>query len=652
MFDEANIAAAISACASEGWTDAARNDAVADEFSTALEEICATYNFGRCDDSEATDALVSLASLALSRDASAVASAVDHFDMSDATKKLLDVIGVEIFTPLMECADAVDDRIAEACACALVDACAEACGPRDMFVMALGALQSRVERAAKDLDGDDDDHDYAGHHEPSVRHRGWRLTGAICAGLATWLRRAKNPASLAPNAIPIVASLAALCGRCARFVAEAEGGPERAGCEPASRHHGPEAAYRGVGEFFKVACDAMHGERAGGHALADGMRALALDPRRLFRPTPRGRLCTHPDHEWVLQRLGTLDHLLSFTDFATNDETSDETSQWLARDEATRQSLASSTTSHVAAALIAWRWLVEAEEQTPWPSIVNEGSPLGDGCSCLTLAKIAPLADALVGSERSPTHFVSGLELASLAFRRAPQGMEDGCVAGRELMRKLQVVMARTADAGARELARKAFVRALALHRPRRRLDVLRQCLEAPAPSGAVAAMLVTLVKREMENAWPERPGEEQADEPARPFLPAAVAAVESQIAHALDPGSRPRRGVGATPAWLSDASAVADVVGAALNALRFVLMREGGLGPEWKGSAPAGAWPRRRELLDAAVKPAAEWARERLAECDEKDGGWEALMGYHHVLEVSERIVEFCEERDEREAP
>ena len=127
MFDEANIAAAISACASEGWTDAARNDAVADEFSTALEEICAAYNFGRCDDSEATDALVSLASLALSRDASAVASAVDHYDMSDATKKLLDVIGVEIFTPLMECADAVDDRTAEACACAMVDACAEAC---------------------------------------------------------------------------------------------------------------------------------------------------------------------------------------------------------------------------------------------------------------------------------------------------------------------------------------------------------------------------------------------------------------------------------------------------------------------------------------------------------------------------------------------
>ena len=284
MFDEANIAAAISACASEGWTDAARNDAVADEFSTALEEICAAYNFGRCDDSEATDALVSLASLALSRDASAVASAVDHYDMSDATKKLLDVIGVEIFTPLMECADAVDDRIAEACACAMVDACAEACGPRDMFVMALGALQSRVERAVKDLDGDDDDdRDYAGHHEPSVRHRGWRLTGAICAGLATWLRRAKNPASLAPDAIPIVASLAELCGRCARFVAEAEG-QAGGGYDPA-RHHGPEAAYRGVGEFFKVACDAMHGERAGGHALADGMRALALDPRRLFRPT-------------------------------------------------------------------------------------------------------------------------------------------------------------------------------------------------------------------------------------------------------------------------------------------------------------------------------------------------------------------------------
>ena len=391
MFDEANIAAAISACASEGWTDAARNDAVADEFSTALEEICATYNFGRCDDSEATDALVSLASLALSRDASAVASAVDHRDMSDATKKLLDVIGVEIFTPLTECADAVDDQIAEACACALVDACAEACGPRDMFVMALGALQSRVERAAKDLDGDDDEDDddgHAGHHEPSVRHRGWRLTGAICAGLATSLRRAKNPASLAPDAIPIVTALASLCGRCARFVAETE---TPGGSEPA-RHHGPDVGYRGVGEFFKVATNAMHGERAGGHALADGMRALALDPRRLFRPTPRGRLCVHPDHEWVLRRLGTLDHLLSFTTFATNDETDDLTSDWLAKegDEQTRTNLATRTTSHVAAALIAWSWLVEAEERTPWPSIVHEGSPLGDGCTSLTLANIAP----------------------------------------------------------------------------------------------------------------------------------------------------------------------------------------------------------------------------------------------------------------------
>ena len=52
------------------------------------------------------------------------------------------------------------------------------------------------------------------------------------------------------------------------------------------------------------------------------------------------------------------------------------------------------------------------------------------------------------------------------------------------------------------------------------------------------------------------------------------------------------------------------------------------------------------------AVKPAAEWARERLAECDDGEGGWEARLGFHHVLEVSERIVEFCEDDgDEREA-
>jgi hypothetical protein len=62
----------------------------------------------------------------------------------------------------------------------------------------------------------------------------------------------------------------------------------------------------------------------------------------------------------------------------------------------------------------------------------------------------------------------------------------------------------------------------------------------------------------------------------------------------------------------------------------------------------PSGAWIRRGEILAKSVRPAAEWAKARLAECDEDDGAWEGRMGFHHVLEVSERIVEFCEERDE----
>ena len=244
MIDEETITRAMDACASKGWTDVTRNDAVAEEFSIALEEICSEYNFGRCDDVGATDALVAVTALALGRDASTVRSIdVDRPTLPDATKKLLDVLGVEILTPLMECADAIDDPMAEQCACCLVDALAESCGPRDMFVMALGALQSRVARARKEIDGDDDDD--GTRHEPMVRHRGWRLTGSLCTMLATLLRRAKKPTALVTDAAPVVAELAQLCGRCARFVVESHEGDE-------GRHHGPGVGYSGVGKFIFI----------------------------------------------------------------------------------------------------------------------------------------------------------------------------------------------------------------------------------------------------------------------------------------------------------------------------------------------------------------------------------------------------------------
>ena len=64
-------------------------------------------------------------------------------------------------------------------------------------------------------------------------------------------------------------------------------------------------------------------------------------------------------------------------------------------------------------------------------------------------------------------------------------------------------------------------------------------------------------------------------------------------------------------------------------------------LGPTWasEGSIPVPEWE----------MPPLSWSLLRVVD---GDGGWEARMGFHHVLEVSERIVEFCEDDgDEREA-
>ena len=155
--------------------------------------------------------------------------------------------------------------------------------------MALGALQSRVERAVKDLDSDDDDdRDYAGHHEPSVRHR-MELTSAIRARDVA--PSSQEPRVAAPDAIPIVASLAGCAADARASSPRPKGRP--GGYEPA--RHRPRGGVPRRRKRFKVACDAMHGERAGGHALADGMRALALDPRRLFRPASRA-IVRAPDH--------------------------------------------------------------------------------------------------------------------------------------------------------------------------------------------------------------------------------------------------------------------------------------------------------------------------------------------------------------------
>ena len=363
----------------------------------------------------------------------------------------------------------------------------------------------------------------------------------------------------------------------------------RGGCEPA-RHHGPEAAYRGVGGIFQsrvARCTA----NARGHALADGMRALALDAATV--PTHASRAIVHAPGPRV--GAARLDPRPPFVVYGFRDKRRDGRRDVRLVSPRRGDATASRVmTSHVAAALIAWRWLVEAEEQTPWPSIVGEEARWATVLE-LTLAKIAPLADALSGrSDRRrtssrgwswrPWRFKGAAGDGGRVRRRArAHAQASGCDGedrgrgragtGEERVRQ---------GAGAAQAATK--------------LDVLRQCLEAPARRAR----------------WP-RVGPRQAPDGERVARTArggtggrAGSAVLARRRRGggvwirgVGPGSRPRRG-GVPPPWLSDASAVADVVGAALNALRFVLMREGGSGPA-EGSPPAGAWARRRELIDTA---------------------------------------------------
>jgi hypothetical protein len=109
-----------------------------------------------------------------------------------------------------------------------------------------------------------------------------------------------------------------------------------------------------------------------------------------------------------------------------------------------------------------------------------------------------------------------------------------------------------------------------------------------------VAALLLTRLKKDAAAEWP-RPVATTTKEPvaggasastsattsaSSPFVsPAMLSLVEGQIARALDASKGGSGGSvgwsGANAAWLQDPRGAADVIGAALNVMRFVFMRE-----------------------------------------------------------------------------
>ena len=328
------------------------------------------------------------------------------------------------------------------------------------------------------------------------------------------------------------------------------------------------------------------------------------------------------------------------------------------------------------AAHVARAWFVASESVSPSPN-PRASAPLA-GVEP-TLASLAPLVHALFRSPHGdpPARvrtLTSALDLAALGFRRAARGAEstasiDAAPAARRVVEALARVVAASPDPSAREKARLALSRAFACADASARFRLVSELL-ADAPSPAVAAMVLTRATRDAAAEWDVEPDfqvefareEESREEiatrdptPSFAFAtPEALALVEGQIRRAI--------GTHASDAtWppAHDPAGAADVLGAALNYVRFATMR---------GSRAdrAGAWKRRREVMAASVVPARAWAARRLdaivaeearergveegGESSRERAAWEAQMGLHHVVEVCDRVVEFVREEESRE--
>ena len=702
-------------CEATGWDDLDAVDDLASAFERELEGCRVAPLASRAD------ALCAVLRVALDDDALDPASALERETrlvedggetdptldpsaptLSPLASRLVDAVGDRLLGAIVVAADAAGTPEAEALACVAARAVASACAPRDAFLMTLERLQARArqladrdEDAPPRVDDDDDDDDEA--RSP----RGWRLAGALAESLGTLLRRlARDPTRFISDAAPLARALALAADERQRD--DDDDREHEREDEVASGWGSPRDARAGIRAFVLAALDRLAGVALERRVSSDDGREDDSSPNRTVAVSALSLLALDPGAEVMsattraLAAAGAtrLDTLLALVD--RDGSYSDRDGSCVPAD------------AIEGAARVARAWFVAGESVSPFPS-PHASAPLAGVHP--TLSSLAPLVHALFTSPRGvPSARVrtlaSALELAALGFRRAARGEEsaaalDAAPAARRVVDALAYLVAASHDPAARETARLALSRALACADSPARFRLVSEMLAAPPPSPAVAAMLLTRATRDATTEWGIEParaasetrGEKSLDgetetEPrtetdanARALraafaTPEALALVERQIHRAIGVCES-----GETWPPVNDPVGAADVLGAALNYVRFATMRAragdgvrsrsrsgSGSGPEDESTRDdrAGAWRRRREVIAASVVPARAWAARRLdaivaeeagGRGDDEDGepsreraAWEAQMGLHHVVEVCDRVVEFVREEEARE--
>jgi len=672
--DAASPREAARRCEATGWDDLDAVDELALAFERALEgcrvaplasranALCAVLRVALDDD--ALDP-----AFALERETNLVDGTDPTLDprapsLSPLASRLLDAVGDRILGAIVVAADAAGTPEAEALACVAARAVAAACAPRDAFLMTLERLQARARQVA-DRDEDapprDDDDDDEISSEARFR-RGWRLAGALAESLGTLLRRlARDPTRFIADAAPLVRALA---------LAADERHDDDDDELQSPGWGSPRDARAGIRAFVLAALDRLAGVALERRVSADDssdpgdaspkvIRTVAISALSLLALEPRADAVSATARALAAAGATRLDVLLTLVD----------------RDDSYSDSRVPADAVE-GAAHVARAWFVASESVSPSPN-PRASAPLA-GVEP-TLASLAPLVHALFRSPHGdpPARvrtLTSALDLAALGFRRAARGAEstasiDAAPAARRVVEALARVVAASPDPSAREKARLALSRAFACADASARFRLVSELL-ADAPSPAVAAMVLTRATRDAAAEWDVEPDfqvefareEESREEiatrdptPSFAFAtPEALALVEGQIRRAI--------GTHASDAtWppAHDPAGAADVLGAALNYVRFATMR---------GSRAdrAGAWKRRREVMAASVVPARAWAARRLdaivaeearergveegEESSRERAAWEAQMGLHHVVEVCDRVVEFVREEESRE--
>ena len=715
--DAASPREAARRCEATGWDDLDAVDDLASAFERELEGCRVAPLASRAD------ALCAVLRVALDDDALDPASALEREtrrvedggetdptldasapSLSPLASRLVDAVGDRLLGAIVVAADAAGTPEAEALACVAARAVASACAPRDAFLMTLERLQARARQLAdRDEDvpprvDDDDDEDDEGDGDGEARSpRGWRLAGALAESLGTLLRRlARDPTRFIADASPLARALALAADERQN---DDDDEHER---EVASGWGSPRDARVGIRAFVLAALDRLAGVALERRVSADDGREDESSPIRFVAVSALSLLALDPGAEVVsattraLAAAGAtrLDILLALVD--RDGSYSDRDGSCVPAD------------AIEGAARVARAWFVAGESVSPFPS-PHASAPLAGVHP--TLASLAPLVHALFTSPRGDPSarvrtLASALELAALGFRRAARGEEstaslDAVPAARRVVDALAYLVAASPDPAARENARLALSRALACADSPARFRLVSEMLAAPPPSPAVAAMLLTRATRDATTEWgiePARVATETSGETSQRVSLAVDGETETEPQRETDANAHALRAAFATPealalverqihraigvcesgeTWppVNDPVGAADVLGAALNYVRFATMRaragdgvRSRSGPEDESTREdrAGAWRRRREVIAASVVPARAWAARRLdaivaeeagGRGDDEDGepsreraAWEAQMGLHHVVEVCDRVVEFVREEEARE--